>query len=269
MKEVKQAEALRLADEVQKSADYDVTTGMPITAWQFQLNVAAELRRQHARIAELEAELEAVGAGGVQSLRKQAAAPQAVQADVPLPLLLRDIARDLGITVPEACNALKPLGNYSTNSAVTAEMARMLRDHFPAPAHPAYGVPEQAAEVKIGQLLALARIMVRAALDADNKTEMQEIKAAIDSEVQFERALRNTFAATHPTQQGLDAQRWRIVHNHISGEYIAGRACFVVHVQPMSGANIMRGSVAEHFTKAVDDIAAQIKIAAQAKQGGA
>ena len=62
----------------------------------------------------------------------------------PLPLLLRDIARDLGITVPQACIALKPLGNYSTNSAVTAEMARMLRDHFPAPAHPAEGVPAQA-----------------------------------------------------------------------------------------------------------------------------
>lgn len=73
-----------------------------------------------------------------------AAAQQAVQADAPLPLLLRDIARDLGITVPQACIALKPLGNYSTNSAVTAEMARMLRDHFPVPAHPAEGVPAQA-----------------------------------------------------------------------------------------------------------------------------
>lgn len=73
-----------------------------------------------------------------------AAAPQAVQAAVQLPLLVRDIARDLGITVPQACIALKPLGNYSTNSAVTAEMARMLRDNFPAPAHPAEGVPAQA-----------------------------------------------------------------------------------------------------------------------------
>lgn len=70
-----------------------------------------------------------------------AAAPQAVQAAVPLPLLVRDIARDLGITVPQACIALKPLGNYSTNSAVTAEMARMLHYHFPTPAHPAGGAP--------------------------------------------------------------------------------------------------------------------------------
>ena len=34
---------------------------------------AAELRRQHARIAELEAQLSAIGAGGVEPLRKQAA----------------------------------------------------------------------------------------------------------------------------------------------------------------------------------------------------
>lgn len=64
----------------------------------------------------------------------KASAPQAALAAMPLPLLVRDIARDLGITVPQACIALKPLGNYSTNSAVTAEMARMLRNHFPDPA---------------------------------------------------------------------------------------------------------------------------------------
>lgn len=56
-------------------------------------------------------------------------------------------------------------------------------------------VQMQDAEKKIAELLALARIMVRAALDADNKTEMPEIKAAIESEVEFERTLRNTIAA--------------------------------------------------------------------------
>lgn len=45
---------------------------------------ATELRRQHARIAELEAQLSAIGAGGVEPLRKRAeAAPQVVQAAVP------------------------------------------------------------------------------------------------------------------------------------------------------------------------------------------
>jgi DNA-binding transcriptional regulator YbjK len=41
---------------------------------------AAELRHQHARIEELEAQLSAIGAGGVEPLRKREAAPQAVQA---------------------------------------------------------------------------------------------------------------------------------------------------------------------------------------------
>lgn len=49
----------------------------------------------------------------------------------PLPLLVRDIARDLGISALEACRALKPLGNFSVNSAVTAEMAAKLREYFP------------------------------------------------------------------------------------------------------------------------------------------
>ena len=50
-----QPEALRLADEVD-----EVARTYPDMA-----EVSAELRRQHARIAELEARLEAVGAGGV------------------------------------------------------------------------------------------------------------------------------------------------------------------------------------------------------------
>ena len=74
-----------------------------------------------------------------------------------------------------------------------------------APAHPAEGVPAQDAEAKIAELLALARIMVRTALDADNKTQVQEIKAAIESEVAFERALRAALANTQPAAQGLDA----------------------------------------------------------------
>ena len=57
-------EALRLAEILE--GDY-------CPDWFYEQGVdevAAELRRQHTRIAELESELEAVGAGGVQPLRK-------------------------------------------------------------------------------------------------------------------------------------------------------------------------------------------------------
>lgn len=54
-----QPEALRLADALEGNAR---------TAWTRE-EAAAELRRQHARIAELEAQLSAIGAGGVEPLR--------------------------------------------------------------------------------------------------------------------------------------------------------------------------------------------------------
>ena len=60
MTQAQQPEALRLAEILE----------------QYALNplreVAAELRRQHARIEELEAQLSAIGAGGVEPLRKPA-----------------------------------------------------------------------------------------------------------------------------------------------------------------------------------------------------
>ncbi|TYK74309.1 hypothetical protein FSY45_19280 [Comamonas sp. Z1] len=70
-------------------------------------------------------------------------APRVDQA-APLPLLIRDIARDLGITALDACRALKDLGNYSVNMAVTAEMAAKLRELFPVPqaAPAAVAVPD-------------------------------------------------------------------------------------------------------------------------------
>ena len=88
-----------------------------------------------------------------------------------------------------------------------------------------------------------------------------------DTQAKFNALIEETraaIAATHPTQQGLDAQRWQIVHNRISGEYIAGRACFVVQIAPVPGVSIMRGSVAEHFIRAVDFAASQAKQGEQA-----
>lgn len=58
-----QPEALRLANEFKLCNEYDSIPSITDIA-----KAAAELLRQHDRIAELEAELEAVGAGGVQAL---------------------------------------------------------------------------------------------------------------------------------------------------------------------------------------------------------
>ena len=69
MTQTQQPEALRLArkfEEVGFMGDHRFAKDY----WCRQ--AAAELRHQHARIAELEAQLSAIGAGGVEPLRKQA-----------------------------------------------------------------------------------------------------------------------------------------------------------------------------------------------------
>ena len=60
MTQTQQPEALRLAEMLEQYALRPLR------------EVAAELRRQHARIMELEAQLSAIGAGGVEPLRKSA-----------------------------------------------------------------------------------------------------------------------------------------------------------------------------------------------------
>ena len=70
-----QPEALRLAEILE--GDY-------CPDWFYEQGVdevAAELRRQHTRIAELESELEAVGAGGVSGPLVGRAAPPTAQAE--------------------------------------------------------------------------------------------------------------------------------------------------------------------------------------------
>ena len=66
-----QPEALRLADEL------EFVSG----GWGVADQCCAELRRQHARIAELESEPEAVGAGGVSGPLMGIAAPPTAQAE--------------------------------------------------------------------------------------------------------------------------------------------------------------------------------------------
>ena len=66
-----QPEALRLANVCSNLTRYSMDAHL----------IAAELRRQHARIAELESELEAVGAGGVSGPLMGIAAPPTAQAE--------------------------------------------------------------------------------------------------------------------------------------------------------------------------------------------
>ena len=69
MTQTQQPEALRLADKYEIEG-FLQDHRFAKDHWCRQ--AAAELRRQHARIEELEEQLSAIGAGGVEPLRKQA-----------------------------------------------------------------------------------------------------------------------------------------------------------------------------------------------------
>ena len=71
-----QPEALRIADEFRECLERDAIPSIIDVE-----KAVAELCRQHARIAELEAQLEAVGAGGVSGPLMGRAAPPTAQAE--------------------------------------------------------------------------------------------------------------------------------------------------------------------------------------------
>lgn len=66
--------------------------------------------------------------------------------EAPLPLLVRDIAADLGTTPIQVCTALATLGfgGHSVNMAVTPRMAQSLRAHFASPTPQADSQPAPA-----------------------------------------------------------------------------------------------------------------------------
>lgn len=157
---------------------------------------ATELRRQHARIAELEAQLAAIGAGGVEPLRKQVAAPQAVQAAVPV----GGQSRFKGEKDWQWCSAEHvAMVLLATPSEWQNYEVRYVY------AHPAEGVPVQVVELEVDDLIDR---LLNAQQDlnlAANVHMDQSIASASTLLDEVEIALR-TLAATHPTQQGLDAR---------------------------------------------------------------
>ena len=89
-----------------------------------------------ARIAELEAQLSAIGAGGVEPLRKRAAASQAVQAAVPQ-TDWESAAEKIAIEVADNCGTVPNL----THPHIYLGLKKLF-----ATAHPAEGAAAQAKQ---------------------------------------------------------------------------------------------------------------------------
>ena len=229
--------------------------------WVLQAN--SEISRQHARIAELEAQLSAIGACGVEPLRKQAV-QAAVQAEVPEAIEQMAVERYKVVPSHEsmfhrwavvAGNGTQQL--YIGREVECLNMARKFTGAFldgaflamqnTAPAHPAEGVPAQAVELEVDDLIDR---LLNAQQDlnlAANVHMDQSIASASTLLDEVEIALR-TLAATHPTQQGLDAQT-------------------IKHISALS--ELVRMPNAEHFADAHNAAVRHLRvIAAQAKQGG-
>ena len=131
----------------------------------------------------------------------------------PLPLLIQDIARDLGITAVDACQALKDLGNFSVNMAVTAEMAAKLRELFPvpqaAPAAVAVGEREDMQDIVSKALTTAWQLGQTFWRQADSVRHTQHVKSE-QTERDFEALIENTRAALATTPAAAPAG-WKLV----------------------------------------------------------
>jgi len=111
-------EALFYADALDRCAEVDFD--------HIFVPSAAVIRRLHAENQRLATLVDA---------QQPAPSAAATVGEAPLPLLVRDIAADLGTTPIQVCTALATLGfgGHSVNMAVTPRMAQSLRAHFASP----------------------------------------------------------------------------------------------------------------------------------------
>lgn len=191
-----------------------------------------------ARIAELEAQLAAIGAGGVEPLRKQAAPAALAASDERKafdaanlrdyfggPLSYRE--RDIAFMAWQARASL-------ASTPVAGELATLQAGlQAAAPAHPAEGVPAQAAQPSDALIEAVD----------DWFAENTGLGGCSDKDVS---ELAEIFA-THPTQQGMDAQT-------------------IKRISALS--ELVRMPNAEHFADAHNAAVRHLRaLAAQAQQG--
>lgn len=227
----KQPEALRLADMCKMGHSYDVDL----------FACSAELRRQHARILELEAQL--------------AAAQQAVQDAVPLfwVRLLRDGLYE------------GPIHNNSVGG-------KMLRDEKPgewhplylhaAHAHPAEGVPAQAEPF----MWAIQGPSGRAFIDEgcvstlweNVRAEVDSLNSELDVDDEPFKVVPVYLAATQPAAQGMDAMNQAIEAMQLA---LSSHGVQLLSYPPQDAWSSRR--VDEKLRTAIS------ALAAQAKQGGA
>jgi len=221
----------------------DAVLGKDRPEWSSAYDFMDAAQEVDDRIAELEAQLDAIGAGGVEPLRKPAAAPQAVQAAVPE--AIEQMAVDRYKVVPShesmfhrwavvADNGTQQL--YIGREVECLNMARKFAGAFldgafvamqnTTTAHPAEGVPPQASEwdgklpERLQSVLNALRLELPAAVVNDVEFEVRSHYEAMHTSLSTSRrmygaardrleaidaAQPDPFAASQPAAQGMDA----------------------------------------------------------------
>lgn len=180
----KPAEAVHQIDEPQAEALLE------LAAYRFTVE------NREARIAELEAQLDAIGAGGVEPLRKQAAAPQAVQAAVPVAWRLTNTAFRKPRFEYHDTKESAEQRQADFNRSVDDGGLHNLTPLYAAPAHPAEGVPAQDVEIKV------SAVMLKVAALIEKRVE---VEPCAEAEAELLKFLRAALAATQPAAQGMEA----------------------------------------------------------------
>ncbi len=182
------------------------------SAWQ-------EMIRLHHRVNELEAQLSAIGAGGVEPLRKQAAAPQAVQAAEPVDMRLvpAEFVRgfctlahnySLPAEAPDYYHGVERDAFRAAYERCGRDLAKLRELLATTPAHPAEGVPVQVVELEVDDLIDRFLNAQQDLNLAANVHMDQSIASASTLLDEVEIALR-ALAATQPAAQGLEqAIKW-------------------------------------------------------------
>lgn len=228
---------------------------MTYESWRisYQSSEAAALAA-YTELTALREQMAAIGAGGVEPLRKQAAAPQAAVPETREALVKRLIA-DVQVAdtiATSACQRVAELpdraspADWPESMLVTGDELHMIVreaviEAQSAPAHPAEGLPVQAA-VPVGWMNADT---LRAMQDTP-KSEKTRWPLYNLSELHSKSDMVPVYAATLPTQQGLLGQRVATLWVEESG---------VLDFEVLPPCKLPAGEYPLH-------------IAAQAKQGG-
>lgn len=238
MPPTQQPEALRLAELIRLSG------ALPGSVSD---DAASELRRLHAENQELKEQMAAIGAGGVEPLRKTSALRAALEE--------AEAALEVATSRLSARGANYPV--HVTSEARALEIVRKAlgksqADHFRdatkmMPADGASMVPEGrklAAQQGVRQSIERD---VRAIVDLLKNREWAEHTGQTELGRELEHEITKLYNATHPAPQGLDAQT-------------------IKHISALS--ELVRMPNAEYFADAHNAAVRHLRtIAAQAEQG--